>query len=136
MNTPRNAYAVSTINVNRICVAATTHANGAAQAADGTHLPIGISGGAGRLPPDPNYTDAQVLEAAQAGEVVKIHGPESVGVGLLCAFAWTAGDLLMADADGKGIVATSGKWAAARAESDGVVGQICNVTVLPGILIP
>lgn len=136
MNTPRNAYAGGTINVNRICVAYTGHDNGAVQAADGTHLPIGISVGAGRLRPDPDFTAAQVLEAAEAGEVVGIYGPGSVGVGLYCNFAWSAGDLLMADANGMGIVATSGKWAAARAESAGVVGQICNVTVLPGVLIP
>ncbi len=132
MGTLMNAYAGATINTCRFVKASTTHPNAAIQATDGDSLTLGISTNAGRLRPDPDFTAAQVLEAAQAGEQVGIHPPGDVSVDLQCAFAWSPGDLLMPDADGKGIVATTGKYYGARAESAGVVGALCPVTVISG----
>ena len=132
MSTLMNAYATATINVCRFVKADTSHPNGAKQCDDGDELPLGISSNASRLRPDPDFTSTQVLEAAQAGEPIAIHPPGNVSVDLACAFAWSPGDLLMPDADGKGIVATTGKYYGARAESAGVVGALCPVTVVTG----
>lgn len=134
MNTLMNARAGATINICRFVIPDDSHANGALQAANGDVLPLGISHQAGRLHPDPNYSDAAVLEAAKVGEPVGIYPQGTVGVGLTCAAAWDPGDLLMADADGKGIVATTGKFYGARAEGPGTVGAICPVTVVTGLL--
>ncbi len=134
MNTLMNAYANGTINTCRFVVPDTTHPNAATQAADGTHLPLGIAGNAGRLRPDPDLSDANVLVHAIAGETCRINPPGNVSVDLYCNFAWAPGDLLMADASGKGIVATTGKYYGARAESAGVVDALCPVTVITGLL--
>lgn len=132
MGTPLNAYAGATIYTARFVKASTSHANAAIQADDGDELVLGISTNASRLHPSPDFTDAAVLEAAQAGENIAIHPPGQVSVDLTCAFAWSPGDLLMPDADGKGVVATTGKYYGARAESAGVVGALCPVTVVTG----
>lgn len=133
MNSLMNSRAGGTINTCRIVVPDTSHANGAIQASNGDVLPLGISSQAGRLHPDPNYTDAAVLEAAQTGEPVGIYPSGSVGVGLLCAEAWTAGDLIMADSNGKGIIATTGKFYVGVAESNGTLSAICPVRVQTGL---
>ena len=133
-NTLMNAYATGTINTCRFVVPDTSHPNGAAQAADGTHLTLGVSGNAGRLRPDPDFSDANVLVAALVGEVVKINPPGNVSVDLYCNAGWNPGDLLMPDASGYGIVATTGKFYGARAEGPGTVGALCPVTVISGLL--
>lgn len=134
MQTLMNAYATGTIYTCRFVVPDGTHPNAAGQAAAGTTLPLGVSQQAGRLRPDPDFSADNVLQAAVAGETVGIYPPGSAGVGLLCNAAWNPGDLLMADADGKGIVATTGKYYGARAETLGTVGTICPVTVVTGLL--
>ncbi|HEY4259023.1 MAG TPA: hypothetical protein VGM98_02635 [Schlesneria sp.] len=134
MSTLMNARAGGTINTCRFVVPDTSHANGAVQASDGTHLPLGIAQQAGRLRPDPVFTSTQVLEAAEVGEVIGIYPPGCVGVGLLCNATWSAGDLLMSDSTGQGVVATTGKFYGARAEGPGTVGAICPVTVITGLL--
>jgi hypothetical protein len=130
----QNAYAAGTINTCRFVVPATGHPNGALQASNGTTLPLGVSQQSGRLHPAPEASAADVLEAARTGETVGIYPPGCVGVGLLCAAAWNPGDLLMSDANGKGIVATTGKFYGARAESAGTIGAICPVTIITGLL--
>lgn len=134
MDSLMNSRAGGTINTCRFVVPDTTHANGAIQASDATHLPLGISHQAGRLRPDPDFTDAAVLEAAQAGEPVAIYPVGAVGVLLLCVEAWAIGDLLMSDADGKGKICTTGKYYGARAEGAGTVGATCPVTVITGLM--
>lgn len=132
-NTLMNAYAGGTIYTARFVKANTSHANSAIQCDDGDELPLGISQNAGRLNPDPNYSADDVLKAAVSGESVGIHPPGSVSVDLACAYAWAPGDLLMPDADGKGVLATTGKYYGARAEGTGVVGALCPVTVVCGL---
>lgn len=134
MSTLLNAFAGGTINTCRFVVPDSTHPNAAIQASDGTHLPLGISLNASRLRPDPEFDSTDVLVAAIEGEPIGIHPPGSVGVDLLCAAAWNPGDLLMSDANGKGIVATTGKYYGARAEGPGAVGALCPVTVVTGLV--
>lgn len=134
MSTLLNAYAAGTINTCRFVVPDATHPNAAIQAADATHLPLGISQNASRLRPDPDFDPTDALIAAIAGETIGIHPAGSVSVDLLCAAAWNPGDLLMSDANGKGIVATTGKFYGARAEGPGTVGALCPVTVVTGLL--
>ncbi|MFO1040971.1 MAG: hypothetical protein U0941_04250 [Planctomycetaceae bacterium] len=133
MSTLQNAYAAATINTSRFVIADATHPNAAIQAADGTRLPLGISTNASRRHPDPGFTQTQCDEAALQGEVIGIHPPGSVGVDLLCNAAWNPGDLLMSDANGKGIVATTGKYYGARAQTAGTVGALCPVDVVCGL---
>jgi len=134
MSTLLNAYAAGTINTCRFVVPDASHPNAAIQAADATHLPLGIAQNASRLRPDPDFAASDVLIAAITGETIGIHPPGNVSVDLLCAAAWNPGDLLMSDANGKGIVATTGKYYGARAEGPGTVGAICPVTVITGLL--
>ncbi|MBS0205001.1 MAG: hypothetical protein JSS49_19005 [Planctomycetes bacterium] len=133
MSTLQNAYAAGTINTSRFVVASTTHPNAAIQATDGTKLVLGISTNASRRHPDPEYTQTQIDEAAIQGEVIGIHPPGTVGVDLLCNVAWNPGDLLMPDANGMGIVATTGKYYGARAQTAGTVGALCPVDVVCGL---
>jgi len=133
VSTLQNAYAAGTINTSRFVVASATHPNAAIQASDGTKLPLGISTNASRRHPNPDYTQAQCDEAALVGEVIGIHPPGTVGVDLLCNAAWNPGDLLMSDANGKGIVATTGKYYGARAQTAGTVGALCPVDVVCGL---
>src|SRR5258708_5897469 len=134
MSTLQNAYAAGTINTCRFVVPATSHPNAAIQASDATHMPLGIALNAGRLRPDPDFLASDVLVAALTGETIGIHPPGSTSVDLLCAAAWNSGDLLMSDANGSGIVATTGKFYGARAEGPGTVGAICPVMVITGLL--
>lgn len=133
MSTLQNAYAAGTINTSRFVVASTTHPNAAVQATDGTKLVLGISANASRRRPDPGFTQTQIDEAAIQGEMIGIHPPGTVGVDLLCNAAWNPGDLLMPDANGKGIVATTGKYHGARAQTAGTVGALCPVDVVCGL---
>lgn len=133
MSTLQNAYAAGTINTSRFVVASTTHPNAAVQATDGTKLVLGISTNASRRHPDPGFTQTQIDEAALQGETIGIHPPGTVGVDLLCNAAWNPGDLLMPDANGKGIVATTGKYHGARAQTAGTVGALCPVDVVCGL---
>lgn len=133
MSTLQNAYAAATIKTSRFVIADATHPNAAIQASDGTKLPLGISSNASRRHPDPEYTQTQCDEAALQGETIGIHPSGTVGVDLLCNAAWNPGDLLMPDADGKGIVATSGNYYGARAQTAGTVGALCPVDVVCGL---
>jgi hypothetical protein len=133
-HTLQNARAGGTINTCRFVVPDAAHANGAVQASASTVLPLGISTDASRVRPDPNFTDSQVLEAAEAGEVVKIYPAGSVGVSLYCKAAWNPGDLLMTDADGGGLVCTTGKYYGARAQGAGTIGALCPVDVISGLM--
>lgn len=130
--TIQNARAGATINVCRFVVASTVDPNSALQAANATTRPIGISHNFSRANPDPDQTDATALEAARVNENVAIHDEGSVGVDLYCNFAWSPGDLLMSDASGFGIVATTGNWYGARAQTAGTVGALCPVDVVIG----
>jgi len=134
MTTLQNAYAAGTIHTSRFVIASSTHPNAALQAADGTVLPLGISTSASRQHPDPDASQADVNRAALTGETVAIHPPGTVGADLLCNAAWDPGDLLMADADGKGVVATSGNFYGARAQSAGTVGALCPVDIVCGLM--
>ena len=136
MNTLQNAYATGTINVSRVVVADTTHRNGAKQATAATAPALGIASNAGRVRPDPNYTQDQCDEAAIVTETIGIYGPGSVGVDAYCNATWAAGDLLMPDSDGKLVVCTATKFYIARAQSAGVVNALCSVDVLSPAALP
>lgn len=133
-HTPMNARAGGTIMTSRFVIPDTTHANGAIQAIDGTVRPLGISGNAGRVRPDPDFSQTQTDTAATVGEMVTIYGEGAMAVDLLCAAAWNPGDLLMPDADGKGVVATATHFYGARAQGPGVIGALCPVDVLCGVI--
>lgn len=130
----QNQYAESAISVSRVVVRGTTHDNSVKQAVNATVLPSGISQPAGRLNPDPNYTQSNVDVAANTGENVGVYGPGSTGVPLYCNAAWAPGDLIMADASGKGVVCTTGKYYVARAQSTGVADTYCPVDVIIGLM--
>jgi hypothetical protein len=133
----QNAYATGTINICRICIRDGTHANGAKQAVDGTVNPLGVANQASRVRPDPDISaaDATALDkAAIAGENISIFGRGAVGVSVFCNAAWNPGDPIMADANGLGIVATSGNYYVGFAETSGTVNALCPVTVDPGLL--
>ena len=133
-NSVQNMRAGGTIKVSRFVVPDTTANNSAIQASNGNTLPLGIATNAGRLNPDPNYSQSSVDQAAIANENVGIHGPGSTGVDLYCAFAWSPGDLLMPDSNGEGVVATAGQYYGARAQTAGVVGALCPVDVVTGLV--
>lgn len=129
-NTLQNAYAEGTISVSRVVVAGTTHRNSAKQATGATVAPLGIATNAGRVRPDPSFSQSTVDQAALVGENIAFHPAGSVGVDGYCNFAWASGDLLMSDANGKLIVATAGSWVVARAQGPGTVDALCAVDVL------
>ena len=129
-----NSQAGGTIMCSRFVIPDTTHANRAIQATGGTVRPLGISGNAGRVRPDPDFSQTQTDTAALVGEPVSIYAEGAVAVDLLCAFAWSPGALLMPDADGKGILATAGNYYGARAQTAGTVGALCPVDVVCGVL--
>lgn len=129
-NTLMNARAGGTINVCRFVIADTTAPNSAVQASAGTSPFLGVSQNSSRINPYPDQSDATALQAALVGEIIGIHPAGAVGVDLYCNEAWAPGDLLMADASGYGIVATTGKYAGARAQGTGVVGALCPVDVI------
>lgn len=125
----QNMRAGATINVARILIASTVDANSAIQAVDGAAKPIGISANWSRANPDPAQSDATALQAALVGENIAYWPNGTPGVDLYCNFAWSPGDLIMADASGYGIVATTTNYHVGRAETAGVVGAYCPVTV-------
>lgn len=128
--TLRNARAGGTINVCVFVKADTGNPNGALQAAGATVPLIGISANFNRQNPDPSLSDATALNAALVGEVIAIHPAGAVSVDLTCNATWNPGDQLTSDASGFGVVATTGQYVGARAETVGVVGALCPVTVL------
>ncbi len=128
----QSMYANATITTCRIVIPDSTHTNSVKQAVDGTIRPVGISGNAGRLRPDPDFSQANVDQAAIAGENVAVFVDGARSVDLYCNAAWSAGDLIMADASGKGVVATSGRYYVGRALGPGTVDSLCPVDVEPG----
>lgn len=131
-------YANSTVPCSCFVIPDGTHPNSAKVAADGTTAkPLGISDNAARQRPDPDFsmtTQPQQI-AALAGESMGVHTEGAVGVDLVCgAVPWAIGDLLMSDANGNGITATSGSWYGARAQTVGVVGALCPVDVETGYM--
>ena len=102
-----------------------------AEATTGDALPIGISQAGGRTPPIPDVTTDPV-QSAQSGENVQVFtiGEECL---LRGGATFAAGALLMSDADGDGIGATSGKYHGAVAlEACGGAGELVLVQVLNG----
>lgn len=133
-DTPLGYRAGGTINICRFVVADTANPNGALQASDSTHAPLGISTDQVKTRPDPDVVADPNVIAAVTGDAIRVHPNGKKGVSLYCNAAWAAGDLLMADASGFGIVATSGNWYGARAQTAGTVGSLCTVDVFVGQL--
>lgn len=133
MNTIQNMRASGDVNVCRVVVADTSAPNSCVQATSGTPRPLGISWDRSKLEPNPNYTSAQLLIAANAGDPVGIFSDGAVGVPLYCNATWVAGDLLMADSNGYGVQVTSGNYYVARAQTAGVIGSYCSVDVVIGL---
>ena len=137
-NQLQNMYANSTIACSIFVVPDSTHNNSvkASVAANNTVPPSGISQNSNRTRPDPDFsltTQAQQI-AAIAGESVGVWCDGATGVDLVCNATWNAGDLIMSDASGYGVVATSGHYYGARAQTPGVVGALCPVNVTIGYL--
>lgn len=132
--TQQFGYATGTINICRIVIPDSSHVNGSQQAVDGTVLPLGISMNAGRVNPDPNFSQSTVDQAALVGENIGILGAGEGGVDLLCAVTWNPGDLVMADANGKGIPCTAGNYYVGRAQGTGTVGALNPIDVMPGLM--
>lgn len=130
----QNMRAGATINVSLFVLASTTEPNTVLQAAKATTPPQGISVNYNRANPDPSMSDATALVAALVNETIGVHSFGETGVDLTCAVAWAPGDLLMSDANGAGIVATTGNWYGAQAQSTGVVGALCPVNVMIGLM--
>jgi len=102
-----------------------------AESTTGDALPIGISQAGGRTPPIPDVTTDPV-QSAQSGENVQVFtlGEECL---LRAGAAFSAGALLMSDADGDGIGLTTGKYHGAIAlEAAGDAGELVLVQVLQG----
>lgn len=130
----QNMYANSTVACSVIVIPDSTHFNSVKKAVDGTVLPSGISWNSARTRPDPDFnqsTQAQQI-AAIAGESLGVWCDGATGVDLVCNFAWTTGDLIMADSNGLGIEATTGNYYVGRAQATGVVGALCPIDVTPG----
>lgn len=130
----QNMRAGATINVSLFVTASTTEPNTVLQASNATAVPQGISVNYNRANPDPSMSDNTALIAALVNENIGVHSLGETGVDLTCAFAWSPGDLLMSDANGQGIVATTGNWYGAQAQSAGVVGALCPVNVVIGLM--
>ena len=133
-NQLQNMYANSTVPCSVILVADATHNNSAKVAANSTVRPVGISVNSNRTRPDPDFsltTQAQQI-AAIAGESLGVWVEDSTGVDLYCNYAWNIGDLIMSDSSGYGIVATTGNYYVAQAQTAGVVGALCPVDVKIG----
>lgn len=122
----------ATINVVRILIPSTSAYNSAIQAVDGTIKPLGISQNWSRANPDPAQSDATALQAALVNENIGVWANGSTGIDLYCNATWSPGDLIMADSNGYGIVATSTNYHVGRAETAGVIGTYCAVTVDTG----
>ncbi len=133
-NQYQNMYANSTIACSIFVIPDATHNNSVKKSVDGTVRPSGISQESNRTRPDPDFsltTQAQQI-AAIAGESIQVWVDGATGVSLVCNATWAAGDLLMADANGLGIVATMGNYYGARAQTAGVIGALCPVDVVIG----
>ncbi len=130
----QNMYANGTIVCATIVIPDSTHINSVKAAVDGSVLPAGIASNAPRVRPDPSFTMSALsaMQAAIAGEILEVYGPGSTGVDLYCNAVWSPGDLIMADASGYGVVATTTNYYAARAQGTGVVGAYCPVDVMVG----
>jgi len=137
-NQLQNMYANSTIPCSVFVVPDSSHNNSVKVSVAATNAlrPSGISQNSNRTRPDPDFsltTQAQQI-AAIAGENVGVWCDGATGVDLVCAATWAAGDLIMSDASGYGVVCTSGKFYGARAQSAGVIGALCPVDVVIGYL--
>ena len=95
-------------------------------------IPCGIAQNAGRLNPDPNYSQANISLAAKDGEAVNVHTIGETSVDLLVGATWAAGDFLKIKTGGGGEPATTGTWYGARALSAGVTGTLCPVIPMVG----
>lgn len=130
----QNMYAYAQIACSVIVVRTASHNNAVIAATAATTIPAGISWNSARTRPDPDFsqsTQAQQI-AAIAGETLGVWGPGSVGVDLVCNATWSAGDAIMADGSGFGIVATTTNYYVGFAQTAGVVGALCPVDVQPG----
>ena len=133
-NQNQSMYANSTIACSVIVIPDNSNYNCVKVAGGATVLPTGVSNNGNRTRPDPDFTlttQAQQI-AAIAGEEVAIWVDGAVGVDLYCNYAWNAGDLIMSDSNGYGILSTSGNYYVGRAQTAGTVGALCPVDVLPG----
>ena len=104
--------------------------------ADADSFPCGISQRWAAVAPLSGAASA----AGISGDMIQVHQPGMSGEGhdstvwLLLGGTVTRGSLLMPDADGKGIAATTGKYYGALADESGVSGEYIRVTPISGIL--
>lgn len=131
MNVSMSCRAAGTINRCRFVKPATAADHSALQSAEATILPLGISTDQVKTRPDPDIAADPNIIAAVTGDPIKVFVAGAI-CSLDCAAAWTAGDLLMPDGSGKGIVATTGNYYGARALTAGTVGSLCTVQVISG----
>lgn len=127
---PKIFKAGGTIEVSTFVVISGNSTVSQVTSAGGT-LPIGISQAGGRTPPIPDVTTSPV-EAAQVGEQLQVFalGEECL---VTAGATFSAGALLMSDADGKAIGASANKYHGAIAlEASGAEDELVLVQVLNG----
>lgn len=118
-----------TINPARF-VKRSTSADFTVLQADADSLPCGISQRWSEVAP----TSGASTAAGTSDGLIQVHQPGMSGdphdstVFLELGGTVTRGSLIMPDANGKGVTATSGKYAGAIADESGVSGELIRVT--------
>ena len=108
------------------------------QCTGSTVIPCGIAQmGSRYAPTDENSSNLAAAgsylgNAGQVGDPIAVYGLGAQGVQLQIGTAVTAGQLLMANASGQGIPATSGGWYGAEAQESGTAGALIRVQVKQG----
>lgn len=120
------------INPARFVSLATTANQTVNESNGGDTTVIGISTEAAKAAPQ---TGASTL-AAESGDQVRVHMMGENCLLVIGAGGCTAGDLLVPDADGKGVTATTGQYAFARALETASAAEKAHVLVLPPVYAP
>lgn len=122
-----NYIAGETLYPKRFAKHSTT-ADKTALMADADSIPLGVIHEGSRIAPIPQVS---AVEHAQAGEEARVHG-EGEEVPVEIGASVSDGDMLMPDADGYAITATSGKYYGAQAlQAGAAAGEtiLCRVTL-------
>ena len=137
--------AEATVYICRVVTAVGASSNfGVLVPADGTVLPLGISGSSMKYPPIENLVGSSLTDVhAESGDPCVVHGANDGDVDNSTVLGWiggsvTRGTALMAAADGTGklITATTGKYVVAVADMSASNGEIVPVTPVSPYIFP
>lgn len=129
--------AEATIYIGRVVTAVGASSNfGVLVPADGSVLPLGISGSSMKYPPIENLVGSSLTDVhAESGDPCVVHGANDGDVDNSTVLGWLGGNVsrgvaLMAAGDGSGklITATSTNYVVAVADMAGSSGEIIPVT--------